>query len=463
MRGLGPRAALRDGPRASDGYTKIRPLGQGAFGSVFLVKMNASGEARVLKEIKLHGLSPKDVESTQREVSILRKIQHPNIVKFYSSSIERNYLHIIMEHAGGGDLSKLIATHARARTRIPEPVVLRILAEVAGALAYCHHSLKLLHRDLKPANILLASDGRVLLCDFGVSKVLSASAALASTQCGTPIYMSPELCAGKAYDRASDIWSLGCVLYELMSLRPPWVDQLGPHGAAGGLAALLRKICSSSLSFAHVRQHYSAELADLLAALLAKLPAERPALAAVLTTPMVMRALPAPPPTSTAAATDVTDPAGGSPVVGDQPADKPDDQPADKPAAAAVAAPAHAPAASQAQKQPPPRTPAQNRLAHSPYAGPLRPTPNARPTKPSRALPRPPSAPINPTKPSKPAKPPAPTKYGFNPNVGRPESAAPPETLLQQQHRLAAAAGGVLRPEARVPFQPLRCRGRGEP
>merc|ERR1719482_2141178 len=103
----------------------------------------------------------------------------------------------------------------------------------------------MLHRDLKPANVFLSATSDVKLGDFGLAKALEATCALANTQCGTPVYMSPELCLGKDYNRAADVYALGCVLYELMTLTMPWADV--QHNQAGGMSALLWKIASSTL------------------------------------------------------------------------------------------------------------------------------------------------------------------------------------------------------------------------
>jgi len=108
------------------------------------------------------------------------------------------------------------------------------------------------------------------------------------TKCGSPVYMSPELCAGKPYDRGCDVWALGCVLYEMMSLSAPWVDQL-PH--RHGMLTLMRLICSGSLNLATLRKHYSEDLCALLAALLCKQPQQRPSFRRLLQLPLIRRTL----------------------------------------------------------------------------------------------------------------------------------------------------------------------------
>lgn len=119
---------------------------------------------------------------------------------------------------------------------------------------------------------------------------MDMSCQLAHTQCGTPLYMSPEMCRGHAYSRAADTWAVGCVLFELMTLTPPWEKQAGGRGA--GLGGLLRQISTSQLQIdvPGLRSHYSRELCELLVALLAKNPNERPDLATVRDGPLLQNA-----------------------------------------------------------------------------------------------------------------------------------------------------------------------------
>ena len=269
-------------------YTKVKPLGSGAFGKVFLVR-DRSGESAVLKEVPLRGLCQKEQKRSVAEAAVLRKLTHPHLVAYHDSCLQRSTatLCIVMEHCEGGDLAARIAA-CRAATgtskRFSEKSVLRVAAQSVSALAYCHHKLFLLHRDIKPANIFLSRGGDVKIGDFGLSKSLAASHGLAQTKCGSPVYMSPELAAGRAYTGGCDVWALGCCLYEMMSLTTPWVEQ---HQPRTGIVGLMRLICTGTLDLKPLRAHYSAGLVELVGAMLAKRAADRPSFRSLLTHPVL--------------------------------------------------------------------------------------------------------------------------------------------------------------------------------
>lgn len=271
----------------ADQYTKVKRIGKGTFGTVWLVKPRSQPTNLILKEVSMRGLPASERKATMHEVKILQALHHPYIIGYKESFVNCDALCIVMEWAAGGDLGSLISQRKRAMRPFSEPDVLRWSAQLISALAYCHHELRLLHRDLKPANVFLSSTGDVKLGDFGISKLLAFSMDMAQTQCGTPLYMSPEQCGGKAYARSADVWALGCILYELMALSPPWVDRIGAHGAAGGIRGLMRVIVSGQIDIVGLRRNYSVETCALLAALLAKDPAKRPSLRTVLTWPVL--------------------------------------------------------------------------------------------------------------------------------------------------------------------------------
>ena len=153
--------------------------------------------------------------------SKLTDISHPNIVSYKEAFFSTNpdALCIIMEYADGGDLYEKINKHKNMWTFFDEAEIWEYFIQIVKGL-HRLHDMKILHRDLKCANVFLNQDGTVKLGDLNVSKV--AKLGLVNTQTGTPYYASPEVWKDKPYDYWSDIWSLGCVLYEMITLQPPF-------------------------------------------------------------------------------------------------------------------------------------------------------------------------------------------------------------------------------------------------
>ena len=138
------------------------------------------------------------------------------------------------------------------------------MAQLVSAIYYIH-SLKIIHRDLKPSNIFITSDGRLKLGDFGISKLLEKTNDVALTQIGTPLYMCPEVCENHPYTNKSDIWSLGCIVYELATFEKPFM--------AGSLIALAFKIIDEKPK--EIGERYSKFFKDLVDSMMQKLPAYR--------------------------------------------------------------------------------------------------------------------------------------------------------------------------------------------
>lgn len=166
----------------------------------------------------MSGLREKERFNALNEVRILASISHPNIIGYKEAFIFENCLCIVMEHANGGDLSRLIEKKKREAQLITESEIWGYFYQILTGLKALH-DMGILHRDLKAANIFL-HDGMIKLGDLNVSKI--SKQGLVFTQTGTPYYASPEIWRDKPYDSRSDIWSFGCVVYELASLRPPF-------------------------------------------------------------------------------------------------------------------------------------------------------------------------------------------------------------------------------------------------
>lgn len=160
----------------------------------------------------------------------MRELRNPFIVRYYDRIVDKKNtrLYIVMEHCSGGDLGRVIKKCRRDHCNLEEALIWKIFAQAIIALKDCHRRVEngekrpILHRDLKPANIMLDQNEDIKIGDFGLAKELSSGSKLAQTNVGTPFYMSPEIINGNKYGEKSDVWSLGCLLYELASLRPPF-------------------------------------------------------------------------------------------------------------------------------------------------------------------------------------------------------------------------------------------------
>jgi NIMA (never in mitosis gene a)-related kinase 1/4/5 len=179
-----------------------------------------------------------------------------------------------MEYAPGGDLLKLTQSHMKKRTKIKEKEIWKALVHITNGLKSLHDK-KILHRDLKGANIFITADGKYKIGDLNVSKVIKYDCA--KTQTGTPYYASPEVWKDHPYGTKSDMWSLGCVLYEMAAQRPPFT--------APDIQSLYKKICNGS--FARIPPEYSNELASVISLLLKVTPGDRPSAGALLNNPVV--------------------------------------------------------------------------------------------------------------------------------------------------------------------------------
>ena len=195
-------------------------IGSGSFGSVHLVRYKGASATRnaVVKIAELSNMKADAKQQAKDEVVRLAELNHPNIVGYYESFLLDGRLHIIMEYANGGTLEHKIKQARKAgASGVDDANVKKWYAELLLAVGYIHHK-HLIHRDIKPANVFLHND-MVKLGDFGVTRELDNTLAMAKTQAGTPFYMAPEQLSGEGYNCCADVWALGCVLYELLTTR----------------------------------------------------------------------------------------------------------------------------------------------------------------------------------------------------------------------------------------------------
>ncbi|XP_068456239.1 serine/threonine-protein kinase 36 isoform X2 [Clinocottus analis] len=197
-------------------YHVLEVVGEGSFGRVYKGRKRFTGQVVALKFMPKVGRSEKELRSLKREIEIMRGLQHPNIVQLFDSFETETEVVVVTEYAEG-QLFQILEDDGN----LPESQVREIACQLVSALYYLH-SHRILHRDMKPQNILLGKNGVVKLCDFGFARSMSVSTLVLTSIKGTPLYMSPELVEEKPYDHTADLWSLGCILYELHTGAPPF-------------------------------------------------------------------------------------------------------------------------------------------------------------------------------------------------------------------------------------------------
>ncbi|KAH9597591.1 Protein kinase domain [Trypanosoma melophagium] len=261
-----------------ENYVQVRVLGKGSFGSAWLVQRRSDKAQFVAKEVRLAGMKPAERESAKHEIDVLRTLNHPNITRYVDHFEDHGSLFIVMEYANGGDLYTKIK--GRNGSRFTETEILHYFSQLCLALLHLHER-HILHRDLKTQNVFLTTDGVVKLGDFGISTVLRNTFELKRTVCGTPYYFSPELCLNKPYNNKSDVWALGCILYELTTLT---------HAFDGGnMKALVQKILKGV--YPPIHSSYSTNLSKLISAMLQIDPKLRPNVSQIIATPYIRESL----------------------------------------------------------------------------------------------------------------------------------------------------------------------------
>ncbi|NXO01381.1 NEK2 kinase, partial [Rhinopomastus cyanomelas] len=270
-------------PGRPDDYEVLATIGAGSYGRCCKVRRKADGKILVWKELDYGSMTEGEKQMIVSEVNLLRELRHPNIVRYYDRIIDRNNttLYIVMEYCDGGDLASLITRLCLSfRHYLEESFVLRVLTQLTLALKECHRrsdGAVTVHRDLKPANVFLDGKQNVKLGDFGLARILHHDTSFARTFVGTPYYMSPEQMNRMSYNEKSDIWSLGCLLYELCALSPPF--------RAYSQKELAEKIREGK--FRRIPYRYSNKLNELLKEMLSVKDYCRPSVEDILQNPLI--------------------------------------------------------------------------------------------------------------------------------------------------------------------------------
>ena len=257
-------------------YIIKQTLGKGTYGIVYKVQKLNTNSIYVIKQIPLSGLSEKERNEVEQEAKILHLINSNYVVKYYDSFKENDNLNIVMEYCDGGDLNDFLIEKKKLGQPLEEPFIWKIFIKITIGLADIH-KLKILHRDLKTLNIFLKQNFDIKIGDLGVAKVLSKNN-FARTVIGTPYYLSPEICEEKPYNDKSDVWALGCILYELCTFKHPF--------EARSQGALILKILNNKPE--PINNTFSKELNNIIYMLLDKNYDKRPSCIEILKNNMVI-------------------------------------------------------------------------------------------------------------------------------------------------------------------------------
>lgn len=284
------------GPSLPCRYRPRRAIGRGAFSTVWTLVDNTTGQTVVGKLSDLAQMTESNKAFARAEAANIRACSHPNIIRLIETFEQDEKLLHILEYADGGDLLTQVELRARGSAATQpqqppppgifyqEPEVLVILAQLCLAIKYLHDK-KIMHRDLKTPNVMVMRCGLLKLGDFGFSRQYedSVSADVGTTFCGTPYYLAPELWRRQSYSYKADIWSLGVILYELLTLRKPF--------PATDLNELMTRVLRERSFEPLPEQQYSAELIQLIYNMLSVDPAKRPSIREILATPLMQKGL----------------------------------------------------------------------------------------------------------------------------------------------------------------------------
>ncbi|KAF1805550.1 kinase-like domain-containing protein [Mucor lusitanicus] len=247
-------------PITFDAFDLLRVIGRGSFGKVYVVRKKDTNRIYAMKVLrKSRIISRSEVTHTMAEKTVLAKIRNPFIVPLKFAFQSPDKLYLVLAFINGGELFH----HLQLEGRFDENRSRFYTAELLSALE-CLHDFNVVYRDLKPENILIDYNGHIALCDFGLCKLNMKENERTNTFCGTPEYLAPELLLGQGYTKTVDWWTLGVLLYEMMTGLPPFYDE--------NTNEMYRKILQDELRFP---DDMSEDARSLLRGLLTRDPNER--------------------------------------------------------------------------------------------------------------------------------------------------------------------------------------------
>ena len=261
-----------------DGFKVLSKIGEGSYSTVLKVQRIADGNIYALKRVKFYKLSDKEKENALNEIRILASVKDKNVISYKEAFFDEkdSSLGIVMEYADKGDLFQLITERKKTKNYFTEQEIWKVFIQLLKGLKALH-DLKILHRDIKSANAFLFQGGICKLGDLNVSKV--ARKGLGYTQTGTPYYASPEVWEEKPYDNKSDVWSLGCVIYEMITLRPPF--------QAKSMEELYKKVMRGM--YPRISSKFSEDLSDAIKLMIQVESGARPNCEELLKMPMISK------------------------------------------------------------------------------------------------------------------------------------------------------------------------------
>ena len=246
-----------------DHYEIVSQIGKGGFSKVLEVRNKTTNAIRACKYISKAKMNEKTLKRTLREINMLKKLDHPNIIKLYEVYESKNSIYLIMEKCNGGELFDNIIEHITKGKMYTEKQASEIILQILSAINYCHKN-GICHRDLKPENILLLNkenengeNNKIKIIDFGLSQYISDKKL--NSRVGTAYYVSPEVLSGE-YSEKCDVWSIGIILCVLLTGEPPF------NGANDSI--IYNKIKNYNYHFSPKWRYISNEAKDLVSHML---------------------------------------------------------------------------------------------------------------------------------------------------------------------------------------------------